>query len=137
MSQWKQPKFAYFNGSAIVDFVPTYPATKKSPVGELDAVRNDSITTSGIKQSVTERIDNFLDLPFANVPESDLAGWNTMMAFLLEGVQFDYYPDATDQLTYTPYTLEDKSWKPKWVSWKNYSFTLKLRKFVGTPIYYS
>lgn len=137
MSDWKRPKFAYFNGSAIVDFSPLYPATKKSPVGDMIAVRSDSITTSGIKQSVTERIDTFLDLQFANVPESDLGTWSVMMGFLLEGVQFDYYPDATDQLTYTPYTLEDKTFAPKWVSFKNYSVTLRLRKFVGTPVYYS
>lgn len=139
MTDWKVPKFSYWNGSEIVDFVPTFPATKKTSQGPLEAIRHDSITSTGIKQSITERIDTFLILPFENVPESDMAGWEAMMAVLIEGVQFDYYEDSTSTpgTGFVAYTLEDTSWKPKWVSWLNYSFTLTLRKFVGTATYYS
>ena len=82
-------------------------------------------------------MDEFNDLSFENVPEAEMASWDAMFAVLLTGVQFDYYPDSTNQFVYTAYTLEDSSWAPKRVSWQNYSFTLKLRQFVGTPAYYS
>jgi hypothetical protein len=134
---WIVPKFAYYNGSAIVDFIPTNPATKKTPYGPKVATRHDTTTSSGIKQSVYERTDEIVDMTFENVPESEMASWDTMMGFLLDGRQFDFYQDSTNQLAYVALTLEDTAWEPKWVSWQNYSFTLKFRKFVGTATYYS
>lgn len=133
------PKFAYFNGSTIVDFIPTWPAVKKTPQGvaPLEAVRHDSITTSGIKQSVLERIDEFLELSFEDVPESDLATWKAFFSVALAGSQFTYYPDSTVPGTYFDYTLEDMAWRPKWKSWKNYSFAIRMRLWHGTATYYS
>lgn len=133
------PKFAYFNGSTIVDFTPSNPAVKKTPqgVGPLVAVRHDSITTSGIKQSVVERIDEFFDLSFEDVPLSDLAGWKAFMTTALTGAQFTYYPDSTDALTYFDYTLENTDWRPKWKSFKNFSFTMLMRLWHGSATYYS
>lgn len=133
------PKFAYNTGAGIVDFTPTNPAVKKTPqgVGPLVASRHDSITTSGIKQSVFDRIDEFLELSFEDVPETDLASWKAFMSWALTGAQFTYYPDATDLLTYFDYTLENTDWRPKWKSWKNYAFTLNMRLWHGTATYYS
>lgn len=139
MSDWIVPKFSYWNGSAVVDFIPTYPATKKTPVGPVTATRHDLISSTGLKQSVTERIDNFQDLPFQTVPASDLSGWTAMMNVLLTGAQFDYYADSTSApgTGFVPYTLEDLSWTPKWVAPGVYSFTIKLRQYVGSAQYYS
>lgn len=133
------PKFAYFNGSTVVDFTPSNPAVKKVPtqVGPLVAVRHDSITTSGIKQSVTERIDEFFELSFEDVPLSDLASWNAFFRIALMGGQFTYYPDGTNAAVYYDYSLEDTEWRPKWSSWQNFSFSMTLRLFHGTPVYYS
>lgn len=139
MGAFITPKFAYFNGSTIVDFTPTRPAVKKTPqgIGPLSAVRHDSITTSGIKQSVVERVDEFLELPFESVPQSDLASWKAFMSIALTGAQFTYYPDSTDPATYFDYTLENTDWRPKWSSYKNFGFTLMLRLWHGTATYYS
>lgn len=133
------PKFAYFNGSTVVDFIPAWPAVKKTPQGvaPLVAVRHDSITTSGLKQSVVERVDEFLELTFEDVPETDLASWKAFMAIALTGAQFTYYPDSTVPGTYFDYTIENMDWRPKWKSWKNYSFNIIMRLWHGTATYYS
>lgn len=139
MSNFIRPKFSYNPGAGIVDFSPTNPAVKKIPVdiGPMEVVRHDSITTSGIKQSVTERVDHFAELSFEDIPLSDLASWKALYDWALEGNQITYYPDATDSLTYIDYTLEDMKFAPKWKSYKNFSLTMRLRLFVGTPTYYS
>lgn len=132
-----QPKFAYDPGGGIVDFTPTWPPTNKTPYSPLSAVRHDSVTSSGLKQSVVERIDEFKVLEFQNVPESDMAAWRSFFSFALTGGQFTYYPDGTDAATFLEYVLEDSDWTPKKASWKNYSFTLRLRLFVGFGRHYS
>lgn len=134
-----RPKFAYDAGMGTVDFSPANPAVKKTPtqVAPLVAMRHDSVTTSGIKQSVLERIDEFFELSFEDVPESDLVNWKAFMSFALTGGQFTYYPDATDVFTYYDYTLENTDWRPRWKSWKNYAFTMTLRLWHGSPTYFS
>lgn len=132
-----KPKFAYDPGTGIVDFTPTWPPTDQTPLSPLSAVRHDSVTSSGIKQSVVERIDEFRTLSFANVPVDDMAAWRSFLSYALTGGQFTYYPDETDLITFLEYTLEDTDWAPKRVSWKNFSFTLKMRLFVGFGKHYS
>lgn len=131
------PKFAWNPGSGVVDFTPAIPPVGKTPYAPLEAVRHDSVTSSGIKQSVTERIDTFVVLPFENVPESDMASWNSFFSYALTGREFTYYPDSTIPGTFAEYVLEDMAWTPKKVSWKNYGFTMKMRKGVGTGLHFS
>ena len=138
MSDWMVPKFAYWNGSSITDFVPTYPAVKKTPAGaDLEAVRHDSISSTGVKQAVLERVDTFYELPFEFIPEADLTAWEAFIKNVIGGAKFDYYPDSTNQAVFYAVTLENMNLKPKWVSLQNYSYTVLLRKFVGTLTYYS
>lgn len=131
------PKFAYNAGAGLIDFAPTYAATNKTPFGPLVATRHDSFTSTGLKQSVTERIDTMKKLEFATVPESDMDDWNAFFSYALGGGQFTYYPDHTDALTYFDYTLEDLSWDPSRVAPGFYSFTMNLRLWAGTPEYFS
>lgn len=139
MSDWIRPKFAYNDGGGIVDFSPTYPATKKVPAGDgpLAAIRHDSITTSGIKQSVVERVDEFIVLPFETIPEADLTSWKQFMKWAIKGNQFTYYPNAADGATYYEVTVEETDYHPTYVAYKTYSLTITLRIFVGTSQYYS
>lgn len=123
------PKFTYNNGSAVT-FAPVWPPTKKDPVGPLVATRHDSITSSGIKQSVTERIDFMQVLNFEYVPSSDLAAWSEFMIFALAGGKFTYYPDATDSSTHSDYTIEDTTFDPKFICPGAYSLTMTMRLFV-------
>lgn len=131
------PKFAYNTGSGVIDFIPTFPPTGKTPFSPLSAVRHDSITSSGIKQCVVERIDEFIVLNFATVPEADLASWGDFMEWVLAGNEFTYYPDTTDISTFYECLLEDGDWTPKWVFFKTYSFNIKIRKAVGLGEHFS
>ncbi len=58
--------------------------------------------------------------------------WDTFITAVLDGTNFDYYPDAF-AASFTTYILEDKVWRPKLqVRGANrfYEFKLKLREFV-------
>lgn len=108
----------------------TYPPVQKPASDDREGTRHDSISISGLKQSVLERIDVFKNLQMDFVPTDDAVAWEAFMEFALGGGTFDYYPDA-DVVHFTTYTLEDTDWKPK----RNFhlidKFTLRLRKVVG------
>ena len=58
--------------------------------------------------------------------------WDTFITAVLDGTNFDYYPDAF-AAGFTTYVLEDKVWRPKpQVRGANrfYEFKLRLREFV-------
>lgn len=137
MSVGITPRFAYNAGLGIVDFTPSLPPNKKTPFAPLEAIRHDSITSTGLKQSVLERIDVMTVLAFDNVPESDMASWQAFFQWTLAGNQFTYYPDSTVEAVSVEYTLEDMDWTPKWVSLQNYSFTMKMRTYVGGSEHFS
>ncbi len=130
------PKFAYNDGS-LVDWTPTYPPMDKTPYAPLEAVRHDSVTSSGLFQTVVERVDEFLILNFKFVPEADLADWRRFFDWVIQGNQFTYYPDSTVPATYFELVMEDQSWAPKRDSYKNYSFTVKFRKAKDLGQHYS
>jgi hypothetical protein len=124
----------YNTGSGDIYFTPTYPAIGKQPLDGLEATRHDSITSSGIKQSVTERVDDMMVLSFPFVPQSDLASWRAFMLYALAGGVFAYRPNAADPTVWGEYTLESEDWTPKWVSPQTFSFELKCRMWVGQTI---
>lgn len=129
MSAWITPKFVY-NGNT---FIPTYPAKGKVPVDGQRAERTDSTTTSGLRQSVTERIDRIVTLEFPSIPESDLTSWDAFIGWALAAGQFQYYPDHTLSSNNT-YQLEDTEAVPEWVNYQLYKLTLRLRRVVSAQI---
>lgn len=132
---YKQNMLIYNPGSGIVDFTPTYPATKRQPgAGGLTATRHDSITSSGIKQSVLERIDTLTTLSFPYCPASEMSSWEAFMSFALGGGVFAFRPDATDDTVWYEYTLESMDWSPKWTSYNNFSIDLQVRLYVGSTV---
>jgi hypothetical protein len=131
------PKFAYNPGTGVIDFIPSFPAVNKTPFGPRIATRHDSTTTSGLRQSVLERIDIMKILDFVTVPESDMSNWDAFFSYALGGGQFTYYPDSTDDLIYIDYSLEDVEWKPKRIAPGFYSFSMTMRLWVGTATYFS
>jgi hypothetical protein len=133
MSAFIVPLFTYNAGTGDVSLTPTYPPTGKQPLDCLAATRHDSITSSGIKQSVLERIDDVMTLTFTMVPQSDLAAWKTMMAWLLAGNVFAYFPNSLVS-SWNDYTLDDMDWTPKWVAPFTFSFELHCRLWVGTAV---
>lgn len=135
MSTFLTCEFIYNAGAGDVHFIPTYPPTKKQPdAGGLAAVRHDSITSSGIKQSVLERIDTLAEFSFPFCPLSDMAGWEAFMSFALGGGVFAYRPNSADNTVWYEYTLESMDWVPKWVSYKQFSISFQARLWVGSTV---
>lgn len=125
------PKFVYDPGTGPVTFTPTYPAVQKPGADELDAIRHDSDTISGIRQSIFERIDVYRTLQFDSVPQSDEANWTAFMTYALTGGSFNYYPDST--LTpFITFTLDDTNWAPALNFLTTDKFKLKLRQVLVT-----
>ena len=62
---------------------------------DFEALRHDSITSSGVRQSMTERVDRNLTVTFESIPWTDLPNWEAFFAYAIQGGPFDYYPDAT------------------------------------------
>src|SRR3954463_6820855 len=89
------PKIVYNPGTGNVTLSPTYANVKKPLLDDFEAVRHDSITSSGVRQSMTERVDRIRPVTFESVPWADLPDWVDFLSYAIEGGPFDYYPDAT------------------------------------------
>ena len=126
--------FIYNTGSGDVEFTPTYPPIGKQLNDGLAATRHDSFTSSGIKQSVLERIDDVMTLNFPFVPQSDLAAWKSFMEYALAGGVFAYRPNAADDTVWYEYTLDSMDWTPKFVCPGTFSFSLQCRLWVGATV---
>lgn len=128
------PMFIYNLGSGDIEWVPSTPAIGKQPLDCLAATRHDSITSSGIKQSVLERIDDVMTLSFPFVPVGDLANWKAFMAWALAGNVFAYRPNSTINTVWGEYTLDSLDWTPKFVCFGYFSFELQCRLWVGQTV---
>ena len=127
------PQFSY-GADFATTFIPTYAPTGKIPIDTQHAERHDSITTSGLQQSVTERVDRVLVLDFKNIPEGDLADWDDFISWIIQGMQFQYAPDSTNPGTYNTYYLVQMEVPFKWVSFQNYTTSLSLRRVLTEEI---
>jgi hypothetical protein len=122
-------------GGAATTLLFTYPPIQKPQVtedGSGDERKRegaDSITQSGLKQSITFRIDTFRTVNMENVPMTDLANWRAFMDYALTGGQFDYYPDQT-LAAFDTWTLEELDWPPKYNFFGYSKFSFKMRKLV-------
>ena len=103
---------------------------QQQPACFKSAVRHDNVSTAGIRESVLERTDDFLELSLPWIRAgSDLAAWQAFLDHALPGASFTYYPDA-GQATFANYLLEDTETKLEWKTPGVYTITLKLRKLV-------
>ena len=94
------------------------------------AVRHDNVSTAGIRESVLERTDEFVELSLPWIRAgADLAAWQAFLDQALTGASFSYYPDA-GQAPFANYLLEDTETKLVWKTPGVYTVTLKLRKLV-------
>src|SRR5258707_3352038 len=89
----------YDPGTGNVGLRFTYPPTGKPDLGdgagdELQPLRYDSFTLSGLKQSVYVRTDVFRILHLTSVPFSDLPGWREFMTFAQTRGQFHFHFQA-------------------------------------------
>jgi hypothetical protein len=144
------PKITYPASAPVTTLNFTYPPVEK-PFGptndgdEIEGVRNDSITLSGLRQSMFYRKDIFKHLIMSNVPVADLPNWALFMDFVHTGDSFLYYPNST-LTAYDEWWNEDSggsnrsssgssssttNWAPKYVARGLASFELVMRKVPG------
>lgn len=132
MSSWKVPQFVY-NGNT---WTPTYPATNREPQATLglDGVTHSSITSSGLQQTVNERVDQVTTLDFPAVPQSDLANWQAFLLWACAGKPFTYAEDSTQPGTLINCLLTEYTVPFKRVGFELFSLTLKIRVQVTAQI---
>jgi hypothetical protein len=119
--------YPYASGTATLEFLR--PPTKV-PAYTSQALRHDNVASSGVRESILERIDNFLDLDMEWVAiGSDVQAWQQFMSYALQGGAFAYYPDSS-QSAFTNYWLEDTNWTAGYKAPGQYSFHLKFRQVV-------
>jgi len=123
------PQIIYDPGTGPVTLLFQRPP-RRVPAYEFIATRHDNIASSGVRESVLERIDTFLTFEMEWVAiGSDVQAWSNFMLFALTGGQFAYYPDAS-QPAFINYWLEGTDWTADWKSAGQYSFKLKFRQVV-------
>ncbi|HKS97520.1 MAG TPA: hypothetical protein VJV74_15505 [Terriglobia bacterium] len=100
------------------------------PAYEYVATRHDNVATSGIRESITERVDQFLEFEMEYVAlGADVGAWASFMSYALRGGPFSYYPDGSLS-AFTNYGLEDTDWKAEYKHAGQYTFKVKLRQVV-------
>src|SRR5271169_846061 len=123
------PQIIYVAAGGTITLQFTHPPSGL-PAYYMDAVRHDNIASSGVRESIIERIDNFLEVNMRTVLSgSDVQNWSFFMASALQGNPFSYYPDST-LAAFTNYTLEDTTWDAAWRTPGVYTFKMKLRQVV-------
>ncbi len=123
------PQIIYNPGAGPVTLAFNYPP-RTVPAYESVATRHDNLASSGVRESILERIDNFLELAMETVLSGlDVAAWNSFMQYALTGGQFAYYPDNS-QFLFTNYWLDDTTWKAGYKVAGIYSFKMKFRQVV-------
>jgi hypothetical protein len=124
---YPQITYPYNGATAALSFL--LPPTRV-PAYSARAVRHDNIASSGVRESILERVDNFLDLDMEYVGiGADVAAWAQFMGYALGGGAFAYYPDAS-QSAFTNYWLEDTDWTAAYKMPGQYTFHLKFRQVV-------
>ena len=114
-------------GTATLNFLRP---PRRVPAYSQAAVRHDNVASSGVRESVVERVDNYLDVDLEWVGTGpDVQAWAQFMAYALQGGAFAYYPDSS-QSAFTNYWLEDTNWTAAYKAAGQYTFHLKFRQVV-------
>lgn len=121
--------------SVLTRFTPAYPPIRKQPLHlwGMGAVRHDSLTVDGIRQSVLDHIDTVTTLIFDWVALSDMAAWKAFEQYALGGGHFGYcplpdYPGAIgDPTGFSDVKLLSMDWIPKFKCPHLFSLEMKLK----------
>ena len=123
------PQIIYDAGTGPVTLVFSYPPRNVAAYNST-ATRHDNVASSGVRESILERIDNFLEIEMQTVLlDRDVAAWNGFMQYALTGGLFAYYADGS-QSTFTNYWLEQTTWNAAYKAAGLYSFRLRFRQVV-------
>ena len=124
------PKIRYDAGAGTVVVTPTYPNIQKPQIDDFEALRHDSITSFGIRQSMLERVDRIKPVVFESVPWSDMPMWEAFFAYAVQGGTFQYFPDGS-ATAFQTFELVDDKVKPSFVAFGLSKFTINLRAVPG------
>ena len=123
------PKIVYDPGTGPMTLAFQRPP-RRVPGYSFEAARHDNLASSGVRESITERVDNFLEFEMEYVAAGgDLSAWAAFMVYALGGGPFSYYSDST-LAAFTNYWLEDAQWNADYKSPGQYTFKLKFRQVV-------
>jgi hypothetical protein len=124
------PKIVYTPAGGTEQTLNFTSAPRQQPGYSKSAVRHDNISTAGVRESVLERIDTFLELSVEYIQAGNgLAGWSAFLDFALAGAPFAYYPDAS-QSAFINCLLEDTGETVAYVAPGIYSVKVKFRQQV-------
>ncbi|HXH49725.1 MAG TPA: hypothetical protein VNM47_10285 [Terriglobia bacterium] len=124
------PKIVYTPTGGTEQTLNFTSAPRQQPGYSKSAVRHDNISTAGVRESVLERIDTFLEINLGYIPAgNDLADWSAFLDFALTGAPFAYYPDAS-QPAFINCLLEDTGENVAYVAPGVYSVKVKFRQQV-------
>jgi hypothetical protein len=124
------PKIIYDPGTGATTLTPTYPNIQKPYMDNFEAVRHDSITSDGNRQSITERVDRVRPVNFEFVPWTDLAMWDAFFSYAIQGGTFQYYPDGT-ATAFATWQLVDDKIAPAFVAFGLSKFSMSMRLVPG------
>jgi hypothetical protein len=127
-----RPQIIYDPGTGPVTLSFTFPPIQKPLLDDREAVRHDSITSSGLRQSALERIDIIKPLQMEYIPWEDWPNWQPFIDAALTGIDFAYYPDASLP-DFQTFELVETSFNPKY-SFRGISkFSMNFRLVAGGP----
>ena len=120
-------------GGSLTTFSFQWPLTNV-PRFDLRATRHDNIASSGVREPILERIDEFLggDMQFV-AAGADLTNWNLFMRYALGGGPFDLTPPAIYNIPKTTCELWETDWKAAYRGPGIYKFSVLFRKWVSWP----
>lgn len=125
------PKIVYTPAGGTEQTLNFTSAPRQQPGYSKNAVRHDNISTAGVRESVLERIDTFLEFGVDYIRAgNDLAAWSAFFDFALTGAPFAYYPDAS-QSAFTNCLLEDTGENVVYEAPGVYSVKVKFRQAIN------
>lgn len=124
------PKIVYTPAGGMEQTLNFTSAPRQQPGYLKNAVRHDNVSTAGVRESVLERIETFLELNVDYIQSgADLANWSAFLDYALTGAPFVYYPDAS-QSGFINCFLEDTSATVAYTAPGIYSVKVKFRESI-------
>jgi hypothetical protein len=125
------PQIVYTPPGGLQQIVNFVSPPQQQPAYVKAAIRHDNISTAGIRESVLERTDEFMELSLNWIRAgADHANWTAFLDYALTGAAFAYYPDASLN-DYTNYVLDDTGARIEYKAAGVYSLKLKCRVLVS------
>lgn len=122
------PKITYTPSGGTEQTLSFVSPPTRQPATWKIAVRHDNVSSAGVRESVLERVDQFLEINLDWIRSgADVANWQSFLDYALTGSAFAYYPDASVN-SFTNYTLEDTDVRIEFKAAGVYTLAMKWRE---------